>query len=55
MKDLNQTIEKILKQHTGGRPFFDALDFSIKGDVGIMDAFVQNKLKSMKSNHSYGL
>ena len=55
MSNINEIVEKILKKHKGGKPFFDALDFSIKGDLDILDVFVKDAIKYKNPNDTAGL
>lgn len=55
MENLNKLVESILKKHKGGRAFFDALDFSIKGDLDILDVFITNAMTYKDHNYTTGL
>ena len=55
MPNINEIVEKILKSHKGGRAFFDALDFSIRGDLDILDTFVKDAIKYKNPNYTNGL
>ena len=55
MSNINEIVEKILKKHKGGKPFFDALDFSIKGDLDILDVFVKNTINYINPKCTAGL
>ena len=39
MDKLNALVKELLDQHKGGEQFFDALDYSIRGDHAIMESF----------------
>jgi len=44
---LNTEIEQILKQHSGGEAFFDALDMMIRSDVDILRLSVSHLLNNI--------
>ena len=55
MENLNKKIKEILKQHKEGRPFFDALDFSIKGDYDLLEILINKTLPTINNSYSKGL
>ena len=55
MPNINEIVEKILKSHKEGRPFFDALDFSIKGDYDLLEILINKTLPTINNSYSKGL
>lgn len=50
----NEKISKILKEHGGGKAFFDALDAMVRGDSEILEQFT-SFLKSRVNPNTYSL
>ena len=52
---LNYKIAEILKQHEGGEEFFDALDAMVRGDMDILNTFLNFAYSEIGDTGEYSL
>ena len=52
---LNYKIAEILKQHEGGEEFFDALDSMVRGDMDILNTFLNFVYFKIEDTKEYSL
>ena len=52
---LNYKIAEILKQHEGGEEFFDALDAMVRGDMDILNTFLNFAYSEIEDTGEYSL
>lgn len=52
---LNYKIAEILKQHEGGEEFFDALDSMVRGDMDILNTFLNFVYSKIGDTREYSL
>lgn len=48
---LNEKIGIILRQHPGGEPFFNALDFLVRSDIDILNQFLKYMIDNVQTRH----